>query len=372
MQEKLFTPLGLYVHVPFCAVPCDYCAFYKELPTRSLLERYINGLMIEIQQIDDNRAFDTLYFGGGTPGILMPTHITQIAESIHKKLQKQPIEWTIELSPNTVSESKLKAWQSVGVNRISMGIQSFNAETLRTLGRKQTPKQSFIAHELIRKMGFQNVGLDLIFSIPGQTVTHIMEDLSMAISLNPEHISAYCLTYEDGTPLTNILGDRSDENRDHDHYEIVCDFLEHHGYQQYEISNFCRKGYESLHNRNTWRMGEWMGVGPSASSQYRGRRFTNIASIEHWAKGIETRHFEYTDVVTLSDQMLAADRIIFGLRMNKGVDLMDNPHVSTLNSFFQELEREGLFLRTHTQVRLTSKGRLVYDAIAAEILKILE
>ncbi|MDR2812525.1 MAG: radical SAM family heme chaperone HemW [Puniceicoccales bacterium] len=371
-QEKVYTPLGLYVHVPFCATKCDYCAFYKERPSRQNLERYICALLREIQSIGDERTFDTVYFGGGTPGILLPRAIDQIAEILHTRMHKIPLEWTVEIAPNTVSVEKLQHWKAIGVNRISMGIQSFNETTLRTLGRQQTPRQIFHAYELVRSLDFTNVGIDLIFSAPGQTSEQLLNDLSLAIALDPEHISTYCLTYEDDTILKNKLGDGAEENRDRDFYETVCEFLEIHGYGQYEISNFCKKGYASLHNRNTWLMGEWIGVGPSASSQYRGLRYTNIASLDRWAREIENNAPERTDVIKLDKKILAIDEIIFGLRMNEGIDLGKNIFCQKISPFVDDLEAQGLLRRGEQRICLTGKGRLLCDAIAQEIFNTLE
>jgi oxygen-independent coproporphyrinogen-3 oxidase len=371
-QEKVYTPLGLYVHVPFCATKCDYCAFYKERPSRQNLERYRRALLLEIQSIGDERAFDTVYFGGGTPGILPPIAIDQIAEILHSKMHKTPLEWTVEIAPNTVSVEKLQHWKTVGVNRISMGIQSFNETTLRTLGRQQTRQQIFHAYELVRSLAFTNVGIDLIFSAPDQTSEQLLGDLSLAIALDPEHISTYCLTYEDDTVLKNKLGDSAEESRDHDFYETACEFLETHGYGQYEISNFCKKGYASLHNRNTWLMGEWIGVGPSASSQYDGLRHTNIASLDRWASGIENNAPEWTDVIKLDKNILAIDEIIFGLRMNEGVDLGGNILRQKISPLVDDLEAQGLLRKEKQRIRLSGRGRLLCDAIAKEIFNILE
>jgi oxygen-independent coproporphyrinogen-3 oxidase len=371
-QEKVYTPLGLYVHVPFCATQCDYCAFYKEPLSLPNLERYLHTLLLEIQSIHDKRTFDTIYFGGGTPGILSSKAIDQIAEILHSKMHKIPLEWTVEIAPSTVSVEKLRHWKAAGVNRISMGIQSFNEAILHTLGRKQTSRQIFHAYKLVRSVGFTNVGIDLIFSAPGQTSEQLLDDLSMAIALGPEHISTYCLTYEDDTVLRNKWGDSSDENRDHDFYGMVCEFLETHGYKQYEISNFCKTGYASVHNRNTWLMYEWIGVGPSASSQYRGLRYTNIASLNRWATGIENDDPERTDIIKLSPKTLAIDEIIFGLRMNEGVDLEKNIFRQEIVPLIDDLKIQGLLTEEKQRIRLTTRGRLLCDAIAKEIFNALE
>ncbi|MDR0418305.1 MAG: radical SAM family heme chaperone HemW [Puniceicoccales bacterium] len=370
-QEKVYPSLGLYVHVPFCVAKCDYCAFYKETPSHQNLERYLCALLLEMKTIHDKRTFDTIYFGGGTPGILSPKAIDQIIEVLHTKMHKFPVEWTVEIAPHTISVEKLQHWKAAGVNRISMGIQSFSEATLRTLGRKQTPHQIFHAYELIRSAGFSNVAIDLIFSVPGQTSEQLLSDLSAAITLNPEHISTYCLSYENDTVLKNKFGEGSDESRDCDFYEIVCTFLETNGYKQYEISNFCKAGYVSLHNRNTWLMHEWIGIGPSASSQYRGLRYTNIAALEYWANGIESNSPKRTDIIELDPKILAIDEIIFGLRMNEGIDMAKNPYDSQLSSFFRDLCDKTLLMREGSKVRLTHQGRLLCDAISKEVLNIL-
>jgi oxygen-independent coproporphyrinogen-3 oxidase len=370
LQEQVYVPLGLYVHVPFCGAPCAYCAFYKELPTPDTLERYVRCLGDEIRSIGDDRAFDTIYFGGGNPGILSPEHIGQIAENIHKKLKKSPREWTVELSPHSANEAKLRAWQRAGANRLSLGVQSFDEGTLRALGRKQNPRQIFRAYELIRQIGYPNVGLDLIFSAPEQTAAQLIADLDTATALAPEHLSTYCLTYEEGTPLGRKMGHHASEDRDGDFYEMVCDFLESRGYEQYEISNFCRHGYASLHNKNTWRMAEWIGLGPSASSQYGGKRYTQIASLERWAAAIENHRPEWEDVVNLDEKILEIDKIIFGLRMNEGVDIRNHSGGSRLEALFQDLQREALLIREGPMIGLTRQGRLLCDAIAKNIFNI--
>lgn len=371
-QEKFYNPLGLYVHVPFCAIPCDYCAFYKVRPTRELMDRYVSALLKEIDAIEDNRAFDTIYFGGGTPGILPPPMIDTITDAIHKKLKKDPIEWTIELAPNTVSAEKLRHWKQAGVNRISMGVQSFQEKTLKALGRRQIPVQIFRAYDEIRNAGFTNIGLDLIFSAPGQTIQQLQADLEQAMQLQPEHISTYCLTYEGKTPLTEQYGDGANEEQDSDFYEYICDNLSKQGYQQYEISNFAKPGYESQHNLHTWQMAEWIGVGPAASSQYRGKRYTNIASLARWVEGIEKKQPQQTDTIFLNEKILAVDRLIFGLRMNTGVDLANHPYRETIVNYVKLPQVRDFFILQEDNLKLTDRGRLLCDALSRELFNLLD
>lgn len=365
-QGKLYTPLGLYVHVPFCAAPCAYCAFYKERPNQTSLERYVAAVCREIEQIDDTRCFDTIYFGGGTPGILPIFAIQKITETIHRKLQHCPQEWTVEIAPLTTSFDKLQCWYDAGVNRISMGIQSFQPELLKTLGRTQTPSMIQRAYEMVRQVGFRNVGLDLIFAVPGQTPQQLLKDLDEAVALHPEHLSTYCLTYEAETPMTQQYGNGADEVRDGGLYELICQVLPNHGFRQYEISNFSKPGFESLHNQNTWRMAEWIGVGPSASSQYHAQRYTHVADLTRWAQGVFENKPQETDVVQLTPDMLALDRILFGLRMNEGVSLENNPYAEKVREYVQQ-ELTGLAAIQGQQLRLTPQGRLLCDAITREI-----
>lgn len=367
-QEKVSKALGLYIHVPFCAKPCDYCAFYKKLPTKQNIAQYINCLLKELDSIEDERAFDTIYFGGGTPGILAPREIERLADAIAKKLYKIPIEWTVELAPSTVNAKNLNAWKAAGVSRISMGVQSFQPETLKSLGRHQTVQQIFSAYHLLREHSWTNVGIDLIFSAPGQTLFSLEKDLQTAIDLQPEHISTYCLSYESGTNLTRSNGDLSDDNKDSDFYEFICQFLEENGYQQYEISNFSLHGkFPSIHNINTWKMQEWIGLGPSASSQYHDQRYTNVNNLEQWVHGMYNDCPVRYDIVNLSPDMLALDEILFGLRMNQGINLCENPLHRSLLPLIGTFVDDDLALYDNGSLTLTLKGRLLCDAIESEI-----
>ena len=367
-QEKVSKALGLYIHVPFCAKPCDYCAFYKKLPTKQNIAQYIDCLLKELDSIEDERAFDTIYFGGGTPGILAPREIERLADAIAKKLHKTPIEWTVELAPSTVNAKNLNAWKAAGVSRISMGVQSFQPETLKSLGRHQTVQQIFSAYHLLREHSWTNVGIDLIFSAPGQTLSSLEKDLQTTIDLQPEHISTYCLSYESGTNLTRSNGDLSDDNKDSDFYEFICQFLEENGYQQYEISNFSLHGkFPSIHNINTWKMQEWIGLGPSASSQYHDQRYTNVNNLEQWVHGIYNDCPVRYDIVNLSPDMLALDEILFGLRMNQGINLHENPLHRSLLPLIETFVDDDLALYDNGSLTLTPKGRLLCDAIESEI-----
>lgn len=360
--------LGLYLHVPFCATPCEYCAFYKERPTKELINLYVDTVVKEILMIEDERCFNTIYFGGGTPGILQPQHFEKIVNAIHQVSNYIPDEWTVELAPVTVKKSLLHSLKIIGVNRISVGIQSFLPKTLAALGRKQTPEQSFMAFQLLRDAGFVNIGLDLIFSAPNQTESEILYDLETAVNLSPEHISTYCLTYEQNTILNKKYTNGSDETLDSKYYQLVCEFLKSNKYVQYEISNFSRYGqFASIHNMNTWKMQEWIGVGPSASSQYKNRRYTNVNSLLQWINGINSKRFNRYDEMDLSKADIELDEILFGIRMNAGVNIKNNIHIANITNLLHELQCNGLIKFDNYNLSLTPKGRLLCDAIENEI-----
>jgi len=188
------TTLGVYTHVPFCASTCDFCAFYQKQPNREEIKRYLQGIQTESDLFLKNIPVDTIFWGGGTPGLLMPKDLDALGQSILKNITNRPTEWTIEMAPSTVKPEKLKVLKDLGVTRISMGVQSFNAKTLEGLGRLHSPKQVYKAWDYIQEAGFQNTNLDLIFAIPGQSITEWLTDLNEAIRLSPAHISTYCLT----------------------------------------------------------------------------------------------------------------------------------------------------------------------------------
>jgi len=376
------TTLGVYTHVPFCASTCDFCAFYQKQPNREEIKRYLQGIQTESDLFLKNIPVDTIFWGGGTPGLLMPKDLDALGQSILKNITNRPTEWTIEMAPSTVKPEKLKVLKDLGVTRISMGVQSFNAKTLEGLGRLHSPKQVYKAWDYIQEAGFQNTNLDLIFAIPGQSITEWLTDLNEAIRLSPAHISTYCLTFEEDTKLYVKLSQgkiKRDIDQEANLYERTWEVLENNGYHQYEISNFAKPSQECQHNVHTWQMHEWIGLGPSASSQYQNKRFTNPASIEEWLKGIETGNQAYIDTETLTENTLALDSLIFGLRMNTGVNLpvlqQRFPHFNwqQLDHIIQTLtESEHCNLTQESILKLTSTGRLMADSIAKYLMEEIE
>jgi len=260
-------------------------------------------------------------------------------------------------------------------------VQSFSEATLAALGRRHSPTQVYAAIDAIRAAEFDNLNLDFIFSVPGQTETAWLTDLREAVRLEPAHLSTYCLTFEEDTALWLKLARgqvRPDALADAALYESTWHFLENAGYHQYEISNFARTGRECVHNLDTWNMGEWIGLGPSAASQFENQRYANPSDLARWLAGIEKGKLERVDVVVLTPALLAADALVFGLRLNCGVDLtalqnrfpeFDFPKLEIL---WRKLREDGLLEKSGGIIRLTRTGRLVADRVGIAILEAVD
>ena len=371
-------PLGLYVHVPFCAHTCDFCAFYQVSPTARSVESFIKSVAAEARLVDWNRPLATVFWGGGTPGLLAPSDLSRLAEVVHGLPGGGCApEWTVEMAPASVTKERLGALRAAGVTRISLGVQSFSPALLDGLGRAHTREQVYCAYERIRAAGFPSVNLDLMFALPGQTAAEWDEDIDKAVALGPDHISTYCLTFEEDTALWiklsqgRVMLDPENEAR---MYERTWERLGAAGYAQYEVSNFARPGHACAHNVNTWRMAEWVGLGPSAASQQGGLRASNIANLEEWGLRVGRGERLTEDRTNLTPALLAEDALVFGLRMNEGVDpaalrerCPDAPWEG-VDALFGRLVEGGLASRDASRVRLTPKGRLLADSIGSEIM----
>jgi oxygen-independent coproporphyrinogen III oxidase len=374
-------PLGIYVHVPFCAATCDFCAFYQKTPNATDVSRFFVGIEREAALVTWSRPVTTIFWGGGTPGLLAPSGLARLAEIVRGRCGGEPREWTVELAPGSVTEERLKVLREAGVTRISMGVQSFRPELLDALGRQHTREQVFRAYERVRAAGFQSVNLDLMFALPGQTAAEWASDVREAVALAPDHLSTYCLTFEEDTKLWVKLSQgrvKLDPEREVELYEATWAQLADSGFAQYEISNFARPGHACLHNLNTWRMHEWVGLGPSAASQQSGWRGGNVADLDRWLADVERGERVTTDRVAVTPSLLAEDALIFGLRMNAGVDLAPwrrrAPEAPwpVVEDTLATLAAGELLVREGDIVRLTHRGRLVADAVGGEIMAAFE
>ena len=371
-------PLGLYVHVPFCASTCDFCAFYQVSPTAETVRCFIERLSAEAALVAWDRPLSTVFWGGGTPGLLSPADLGRVAQVVHGLPGgSSPGEWTVEMAPSSVTRERLAVLLSSGVTRISLGIQSFRPELLAALGRAHTRERAYRAYDRVRAAGFASVNLDLMFALPGQTAAEWEADIDEAVALAPDHISTYCLTFEEDTALWVKLSQgrvRLDAENEARMYERTWERLGAAGYAQYEISNFARPGHACLHNLNTWRMAEWVGLGPSAASQMGGWRGANIADLAGWADRVARGERMTEDRTALSAALLAEDALVFGLRMNAGVDLAAlrarSPEApwERVDALFERLSAEGLAVCDGSRVRLEPRGRLLADSVGSEVM----
>jgi oxygen-independent coproporphyrinogen-3 oxidase len=376
MTTPVQTATALYLHVPFCASSCDFCSFYQEQPKRGEIDRYLAAIERELELHPPGRV-ETAFWGGGTPGLLPADDLRRLGHAM-TRAAGQPGEWTVELAPSSVRADKLATLKEIGVTRVSMGVQSFDDVTLDALGRRHSPKQIMEAWELIEAAGFASRNLDLIFAIPGQDEQRWTEDLRRAIELQPDHLSTYCLTFEEDTAMFVKLSQgkvKIDRELEARLYRQTWEQLEANGYAQYETSNFARSGHACRHNLITWEMGSWIGYGPSSASQWGQRRWTNPANLDQWIKGIEAGTPVLEQVKDLSATDLLCDALVFGLRLNAGVNptalaaRFATPLPARVTHLFEALIEEGLMEAAGSQVRLTGEGRMRADAVGVSILE---
>ncbi len=325
-------PRNLYVHVPFCGRKCDYCAFYSETGSRELMARYVGALNREMEAIAPfiTHPPTTLFFGGGTPSLL-PVPLWEKLIGQARLIGLAPAEeWTVECNPATLSWEKARYLRDQGVNRISLGVQALDDDLLDRLGRIHSRQAVFDSYDLLRRAGFDNINLDLMFAIPGQSMALWKQTLNQALALQPEHLACYELIYEEDTPLTLQLAAgavRPDEDLAAAMFELLLDRTAEHGLIQYQIANFARhtgSGSSGIpdracrHNINYWRGGPFLGLGPSASSFVQGMRFQNCANTERYCARLENGERPIESQDPLNPLARAGEIAAFGLRMNRG------------------------------------------------------
>ncbi len=311
---------GLYIHIPFCVRKCRYCDFpsYAGLYSPELAAAYIDAVAEEAREYRGERI-SSVFIGGGTPTILTPAEITTLLSRIGECFDiDADAEYSVEANPGTLTPDKAAALAAGGVNRLSIGVQSFNDTELHALGRIHTAAEAFEAVELAQKY-FARVSVDLMAAIPQQTSKSLLESLAAAVSLGVGHISCYSLILEEGTPMydeyTRGTLDVPDEDTERDMYYAVRDYLRAHGFERYEISNFARKGEECRHNIRYWQCGEYIGIGAGAHSYFEGARFNNTADVREYITG-DGRRENYT---RLTQRDMTEEFMIMGLRMSRGV-----------------------------------------------------
>ena len=357
----------LYVHIPFCPKVCPYCSFYKEASDRNKTQAFLDALLLEAESAAPGLRPETVFFGGGTPTALSTSQLDFLISGLRERVDFSAVkEFTIEMNPATVSLEKASALLGLGVNRVSMGVQSWDEALLRTLGRVHTGTQAGRSYAILREAGFSNINLDLIFGIPGQSEGQWMDTLQTTLGLAPEHISAYCLTYEEDTEYFERFsrGEYApEEGRDAAFFEIAMDMLAASGFAQYEISNYAQPGRECLHNLGYWRGEDYAGLGPSAFSTRAGIRWRNIADTSNYIHRVQHGLVLQDFSEDIPPSVRHAERIAFALRTSDGIGTED-----AAPGILAALEANGLVATGDSRVRLTRKGRLLADEVAVELL----
>lgn len=371
---------GLYIHIPFCKQRCNYCAFYSST-LYNMREEYVAALTKELLLRKDyahGKAIETIYFGGGTPSTLSIEQLQRICSTIYSAypVANSP-EVTIECNPDDLTPEFLEALRPLPFNRISMGVQSFNDAQLRCLGRRHTAEGARTAVGNARKAGYTNISIDLMFALPGSTLQQWQEDLDSAIALKPQHLSAYNLMYEEGTPLYRALCNGSitelSEEENLEQFRMLIESMKKGGYRHYEISNFSLPGYESRHNSSYWNDTPYIGCGAAAHSYNGTEREWNIADIKEYIKGIESDNRKF-EIEHLSEEERYNDTILTRLRTAEGLPLewMRDKFSEKLNSYMlRTIKKEialGNLQENNGQVSLTEKGIFISDAVIRELI----
>ena len=377
------TPLGIYVHVPFCRSKCQYCDFYSlTCKDDKSIETYLRAVCAHIKEsgaLTPGYKVDTIYFGGGTPSFLGADALATILTTIRRSFDVDPnAEITFEANPDSVSDQLLRRLKAEGFNRVSLGVQTDNNETLKKLGRPHDYAQVVSAVQRIRKAGFKNLSLDLMYGLPGQTLLNWKDTLERVITLGPDHISCYALKVEENTPLyacKDILN-IADDDTQAEMYLAGVEILRSHGFRQYEISNFARKGLYSRHNMKYWTGGEYLGFGPAASSDFGGRRFTTIRDLQGYVNGIQTGGSVLEEVVEVPQRERAGEYLMLRLRTISGINRYEYERKFLLpfDEIEAALERSrnmGYAMRSEEgRWRLTPRGYLISNDIITDLLLI--
>ena len=353
----------LYVHIPFCPKVCPYCSFYKEASDRNKTRGFLDSVLAEADRHSGQLRPQTIFFGGGTPTALSTPQLEYLVGGLRDRINLFHLEeFTVEMNPATVSMEKAAVLRKLGVNRVSMGVQSWDAGLLATLGRVHSAHQARRSYEILREAGFENINLDLIFGIPGQTREQWRASLEKTIALDPSHISAYCLTYEEDTEyfLRMSRGQyHPDESLDAELFEMTIDTLEDAGFCQYEISNYSRPGRECRHNLGYWLGADFLGLGPSAFSTVGCDRWKNVSDTTAYVSAIEAGGDPADFREALTDRTRQAECIAFSLRTNRGVPFDFLP-----SSEAEAFANIGLLARDDGRWHLTRKGKLLADSVA--------
>ena len=369
---------GLYIHIPFCKVKCVYCDFYSITKREKQIPLFTECLLKEIdlyKEYSEKWSFDTIFFGGGTPSILPTKYLEQILQKLHDTFDTSKVtEISLEANPGEAPFEHLKDIKSLGVNRISMGFQSFDDKILKLLGRLHEAKDCFNTFKNVRKAGFDNINADMIFNIPGLSVNNWKKDLNKLLDLDPEHISAYSLTVEPSTKLFNLVKNKKVlmplEKTDIEQFLLTEDILSKNGYHQYEISNYAKNNKECKHNLHYWNLSPYLSFGPSAHSYDLKKRWWNVRSLEKYTNYLEKDKLPIEDNEILSRKDNYNETILNGLRLSQGIktsDLKEYSDIINKTEFNKVIDKWDCLSVSDNNIRLTKEGFLFVDEISTDM-----
>lgn len=370
---KLTSKKSLYVHIPFCEKKCFYCSFAVAVGQRKRIDRYLDCLLTEAERYDA-QPIETVYIGGGTPTFMDHVQLDRFLRSLRKKfLIAEGAEFTVEANPEGLTKSKLMCLKDYGVNRISLGVQTFNDRYLKFLGRVHTSAQIQEAFDCVRVSGFDNVSVDLMFGFPQQKKKELMCDIDQMCALGSEHVSIYALTVDPNSRFFAQSLQLKDQAAQAREYMLIMETLARNGFYQYEVSNFSKPGFCSVHNQHYWQCYEYIGLGMGAHSFVNGRRYANSERLLEYISMIQKGHSAVKETHTISSQEQLTEALLFGLRMNTGVDIaqlqrrfdvrLRSDQVRTICTMVAEkflMCKKGVLCAT-------DKGRLVLDGLCAEL-----
>jgi oxygen-independent coproporphyrinogen-3 oxidase len=370
---------GVYVHIPFCKKKCSYCDFHFSTTFESYRGRMLQAMTQEIvsrKSEAQQEIIQTIYFGGGTPSLLSTTELKGLLTSIRENYRVDDAEITLEANPDDINEKQLDSWRKLGINRLSIGLQSFKASDLEWMNRSHTVDQSTNSVLMAKAAGFDNITVDLIYGLPGLSNDDWETHLHKVLELDIDHISAYCLTIEEGTALNNWLQKQkivpASEDVQSQHFDIMLEILTQNGYEQYEISNFARNHKYSQHNSSYWTGESYVGIGPSAHSFNGSERRWNVANNSAYMKGLESNESYFTEeILSLVDRW--NETLMTGLRTAKGVEIKKLAAISDLDEDFltklRSFEQTGDLTIENDIIVLTQKGKVIADHITSELFK---
>ncbi|MGC8834630.1 MAG: radical SAM family heme chaperone HemW [Armatimonadota bacterium] len=375
---------GIYIHIPFCMRKCPYCDFNSYTAAGRDIDAYVQALLLEMRLVKNSLShnlptFGSVYFGGGTPTVLPASNLISILDSIRSFFPiSSDAEITVEANPGTVSPESLAQLRSAGFNRLSLGVQSLENRFLRALGRIHTAEQAMESFVWARRAGFTNISIDLIYALPGQSIDDWRADLGCALNLHPEHISAYALTIEPGTPFWRRREKGKlqlpNEDEELEMERLAEGMLCSGGYERYEVSNYAKPGYRSRHNQMYWRNWPYLGFGAGAASYWDGERRINIKQPSAYARVVGRGRLPVAEAERLPPLKAAGEMLMLGLRMLEGIDSADVKRrfgVDVLSAFASEVERMktlGLLQVDGTRLKLTPRGLLLANEVCAAFI----